>query len=91
MPSRRDDAGAIFIDRDPRLFAVLLNYLRTRDVLVDSPDMLTVLRNEAVFYGIHQLITKLDLCTDRTTCGGLLFISRLTAPSKIGTALLMMQ
>lgn len=79
LPTRRDATGAIFIDRDPTLFAIILNYLRTRDVLLDSIHNMTCLRNEAVYYGIAPLVTKIDLCTDRTTCGGLLFIARLAS------------
>lgn len=80
IPSRKDESGAIFIDRDPKIFSIILNYLRTRDVLVDSSDLLTCVRNEALFFGITQLVTKVDLCMNRPTCGGLLFIAKLPAP-----------
>ncbi|KAF9823729.1 hypothetical protein SFRURICE_014064 [Spodoptera frugiperda] len=32
IPTVRDETGAIFIDRDPNLFGLILNFLRTRDI-----------------------------------------------------------
>lgn len=80
LPSLRDESGAYFIDRDPRVFCSVLNYLRTRDVRVESEADLNCLRQEALYYRIASLVTKIDLCLGKATCGGLLFISRLEMP-----------
>ncbi|XP_043241119.1 BTB/POZ domain-containing protein KCTD3-like [Amphibalanus amphitrite] len=74
ISSMRDETGAIFIDRDPKLFGVILNYLRTRDIDLSSVD-LDALRHEAEFYGLQPLVGRLALCQDLTapTCGSVLF------------------
>ncbi|TGZ47686.1 hypothetical protein CRM22_011033 [Opisthorchis felineus] len=74
IPSCKDEDGAYFIDRDPDLFAVILNYLRTRELNVSGIDPIT-LRNEAEFYGLDSLVKKLSLCEEVFTgnCGDLLF------------------
>ena len=36
IPSLKDDSGAIFIDRDPKLFAVILNFLRTKEISMNG-------------------------------------------------------
>ena len=64
------------------MFAVILNFLRTREVRVEGSG-LNALRSEAEFYGIHQLVTKLDLCSDKSSCGGILFLAKLPAPTTI--------
>lgn len=83
ISSLRDDTGAIFIDRDPKVFAIILNYLRTHDIDLSGTDIRT-LRHEAEFYGIMPLAKRLILCEDleQSSCGDILFYSMLPAPSK---------
>ena len=55
----------MFIDRDPETFAILLNYLRTSQLLVPSWadfSTLQLLKLDAHFYGIHNTayINSLD-------------------------------
>ncbi|KER23575.1 hypothetical protein T265_08567 [Opisthorchis viverrini] len=81
IPSCKDEDGAYFIDRDPDLFAVILNYLRTRELNVSGIDPIT-LRNEAEFYGLDSLVKKLSLCEEVFTgnCGDLLFHGYFPSP-----------
>ncbi|XP_037079230.1 BTB/POZ domain-containing protein KCTD3-like [Pollicipes pollicipes] len=74
ISSMRDETGAIFIDRDPKLFRVILNYLRTRDIDLSALE-LDALRHEAEFYGLQPLVRRLALCQDLAapTCGSVLF------------------
>jgi len=80
----KDDCGAYFIDRDPGLFAVILNYLRTRDVDLRGVDMRS-LRAEAEFYGITPLTKRLALCEDlnHSSCGDVLFYGYLPPARKM--------
>lgn len=81
ISSLRDDTGAIFIDRDPHLFGVILNYLRTRDIDLKQIDI-RVLRHEAEYYNISPLIKRLILCEDlgHSSCGDVLFYGCLLPP-----------
>ncbi|XP_070378747.1 SH3KBP1-binding protein 1 isoform X1 [Dermacentor albipictus] len=74
ISSHRDETGAIFIDRDPKLFSVILNFMRTKDIDLRDLDM-SVLRHEAEFYGITPLVKRLILCEDlhQSSCGDVLF------------------
>ncbi|KAJ6641901.1 BTB/POZ domain-containing protein KCTD3 [Pseudolycoriella hygida] len=82
ISSLRDDTGAIFIDRDPHLFSVILNYLRTRDIDLKQIDI-RVLRHEAEYYNISPLIKRLALCEDlgHSSCGDVLFYGCLLPPN----------
>lgn len=82
ISSLRDDTGAIFIDRDPHLFSVILNYLRTRDIELKQIDI-RVLRHEAEYYNISPLIKRLILCEDlgHSSCGDVLFYGCLLPPN----------
>lgn len=78
----RDETGAIFIDRDPTVFAPILNFLRTKELdLRDvSPSLLL---HEAQFYGITPLVRRLQLREelDRSSCGSVLFNGYLPPPA----------
>uniref|UniRef100_A0A672H8I9 BTB domain-containing protein n=1 Tax=Salarias fasciatus TaxID=181472 RepID=A0A672H8I9_SALFA len=50
----KDETGAIFIDRDPSLFAPILNFLRTKELHPRSINV-HMLMHEAEFYGITPL------------------------------------
>ncbi|XP_045132172.1 BTB/POZ domain-containing protein KCTD3-like isoform X2 [Portunus trituberculatus] len=78
----RDESGAIFIDRDPSLFSIILNYLRTRDLNMVVVDI-NALRHEAEFYGIAPLVKRLMLCQDlhHSSCGDVLFCGYLSPPN----------
>ncbi|GFN97158.1 BTB/POZ domain-containing protein kctd3 [Plakobranchus ocellatus] len=74
ISSHKDESGAIFIDRDPKVFSVILNFLRTKEIQIRNVD-LSALRHEAEFYGISILVKRLTLCEDldHSSCGDVLF------------------
>ncbi|KAG8550832.1 hypothetical protein GDO81_019612 [Engystomops pustulosus] len=81
ISSLKDETGAIFIDRDPTVFAPILNFLRTKELDtrgVNSP----LLLHEAEFYGITPLVRRLQLCEEleRSSCGSVLFNGYLPPP-----------
>ncbi|XP_016767827.1 BTB/POZ domain-containing protein KCTD3 isoform X4 [Apis dorsata] len=82
IASHRDEIGALFIDRDPKLFSIILNYLRTKDIDLKNVDLRT-LRHEAEYYGIIPLVKRLMLCEDLTqsSCGDVLFYGYLPPPN----------
>uniref|UniRef100_A0A8C9WM96 SH3KBP1 binding protein 1 n=1 Tax=Scleropages formosus TaxID=113540 RepID=A0A8C9WM96_SCLFO len=75
---------SIFIDRDPSLFAPILNFLRTKELHPRSINV-HLLMHEAEFYGITPLVRKLQLCDefDRSSCGNVLFNGYLPPPGKL--------
>lgn len=81
ISSLKDESGAIFIDRDPKLFRVILHYLRTKNLSFKDVDLKQLL-HEAEFYGIGSLIQKLSLCAelDQPGCGDVLFYTYLAPP-----------
>ncbi|XP_061137434.1 SH3KBP1-binding protein 1 [Syngnathus typhle] len=78
----KDETGAVFIDRDPSLFAPILNFLRTKELHPRSLGVHMLMR-EAEFYGITPLVCKLQLCDelDRSSCGNVLFNGYLPPPA----------
>lgn len=81
ISSLRDHKGAIFIDRDPKLFSVILNYLRSGEVNLKGVDIHS-LKHEAEYYNITPLVKRLTLCEELTqsTCGDVLFNGSLPPP-----------
>ncbi|XP_044746905.1 BTB/POZ domain-containing protein KCTD3 isoform X3 [Coccinella septempunctata] len=81
ISSLRDEKGCIFIDRDPKIFSLILNYLRTREIELSGVN-LRILRHEAEYYNIAPLVKRLTLCEELTqsTCGDILFYGYLPPP-----------
>ncbi|KAF9415458.1 hypothetical protein HW555_006880 [Spodoptera exigua] len=86
IPTVRDETGAIFIDRDPNLFGLILNFLRTRDIDLNNVNI-RALRHECDYFGITPLSRRLALCDEmnHSTCGDVLFYGYLPPP--LNTAL----
>ncbi|ESO87705.1 hypothetical protein LOTGIDRAFT_179235 [Lottia gigantea] len=85
ISSLQDETGAIFIDRDPKIFAVVLNFLRTKEIDLKNVEV-SSLRHEAEFYGISPLVRRLVLCEDLddASCGDVLFHGYLQPPRAVG-------
>eukprot|EP00095_Tigriopus_kingsejongensis_P002161 snap_masked-scaffold248_size238799-processed-gene-1.13 protein:Tk02161 transcript:snap_masked-scaffold248_size238799-processed-gene-1.13-mRNA-1 annotation:"btb poz domain-containing protein kctd3" len=81
IASLKDESGSIFIDRDPKLFGVILQYLRTQSLALNEVDLKQLL-HEAEFYGIASLIKQLSICLelDQSGCGDVLFYTYLAPP-----------
>ncbi|XP_059053337.1 BTB/POZ domain-containing protein KCTD3 [Achroia grisella] len=81
IPTVRDETGAIFIDRDPKLFGLILNFLRTRDIDLNNVNI-RALRHECDYFGIMPLSRRLALCDEmnHSSCGDVLFYGYLPPP-----------
>ncbi|CAJ0582429.1 unnamed protein product, partial [Mesorhabditis spiculigera] len=81
IPTVKDEMGAIFIDRDPDVFRVILNYLRTKQVDLSSVNVST-LKHEAQFFGLAPLVRRLILCEELevSACGTVLFHAIIPPP-----------
>ena len=82
ISSKKDKNGAIFIDRDPDLFSIILNFLRTKELYCDKVN-LKALKHEVEYFGITPLISRLAVCSKlkEPSCGGLLFHGMLDKPT----------
>ncbi|XP_065056746.1 BTB/POZ domain-containing protein KCTD3-like isoform X2 [Rhopilema esculentum] len=81
IASQKDGTGAFFIDRDPDAFVPILNFLRTKELNLGGLDP-AVVKNEAQYYGIMQIVRRLHLCDGlrSSPCGDLLFHAYLNLP-----------
>lgn len=64
-PSPRDSNGAYLIDRSPKYFEPILNYLRHGKLIIDHNINVQGVLEEAKFYGIVSLLPMLELETER--------------------------
>uniref|UniRef100_F6ZIL7 SH3KBP1-binding protein 1 n=1 Tax=Monodelphis domestica TaxID=13616 RepID=F6ZIL7_MONDO len=76
----KDETGAIFIDRDPTVFAPIFNFLRTHELDPRGVNG-SFLVHEAQLYGITP-VRRLQLREelDRSSCGNVLFNGYLPPP-----------
>ncbi|KAM3960637.1 BTB/POZ domain-containing protein KCTD9 [Aphomia sociella] len=63
-PSATDGTGAYLIDRSPKYFEPILNYLRHGEVILDKHVNPRGVLEEAVFYGIDSMIPQLNQLID---------------------------
>ncbi|KRZ35468.1 BTB/POZ domain-containing protein KCTD3 [Trichinella pseudospiralis] len=84
IPAVKDENGAIFIDRDPKLFQVILNYMRSKQVDLKEVNPVA-LKHEAQFYGLTPLVKRLVLCDklDQSPCGDVLFHGYFAQPLQV--------
>ncbi|XP_067667402.1 BTB/POZ domain-containing protein KCTD4-like [Haliotis asinina] len=62
----RDDRGFFVIDRDGHVFRHVLNYLRTSKLLLPQGFReLDLLREDAVYYGINNLVRDIDALLEK--------------------------
>ena len=60
MPSYQDSTGAFLIDRSPKYFEPILNYLRTGNLIIDPNVNPEGVLEEAKYFGIDSIIPKLE-------------------------------
>lgn len=65
----KDPEGAYFIDRDGKIFEIILNFLRTGNLVVPAKVSIDVLYNECDFYGITPMLTAIEK-SQSDACGG---------------------
>ncbi|CAG9535813.1 unnamed protein product [Cercopithifilaria johnstoni] len=82
IPTVRDETNAVFIDRDPGMFRIILNYLRTKQIDLSGVSLMH-LKHEAQYYGLGPLVKRLTLCEelDECACGDVLFNAYLPPPA----------
>lgn len=66
FPSSRDNNGAYLIDRSPKYFEPILNYLRCGQLIYDKNINPEGILAEARFFGIESIIQTLELSLNET-------------------------
>eukprot|EP00741_Cyanophora_paradoxa_P019383 tig00021127_g18711.t1 len=68
--SSRDETGAVMLDREPRYFAPLLNYLRTGRIILDPDINPEGVLEEARFFNVQSAVHALEAMIKRQRAHG---------------------
>ena len=60
QPAAQDLDGAYLIDRNPKYFEPILNYLRSRELVIDPGISAKGVLSDARYFGIQSLVNMLD-------------------------------
>ncbi|CAG0904818.1 unnamed protein product [Cyprideis torosa] len=65
VPSQRDASGSYLIDRSPKYFEPILNYIRTGNLVLDDTVGPEGVLQEAIFFGVDSVIPQLEALVER--------------------------
>ena len=60
VPGIQDEQGAYMLDRTPKYFEPILNYLRTKELVIDPNVSMDGVLGEARFFGIQSLVDQIE-------------------------------
>ena len=66
-PGAKDEQGAYMIDRTPDYFKPILNYLRTRELVIDPKISKDGVLAEARYFGIQGLVDQIEKIAEDAT------------------------
>ena len=60
VPGIQDEQGAYLLDRTPKYFEPILNYLRTKELVIDPNVSMDGVLGEARYFGIQRLVDQIE-------------------------------
>ena len=60
VPGIQDEQGAYMLDRTPKYFEPILNYLRTKELVIDPNVSMDGVLGEARYFGIQSLVDQIE-------------------------------
>lgn len=76
LPSDKDENNAYLIDRDPKYFSPILNYLRHGKIIIDQDLSVEGVLAEAEFYNLKSLVQQLQERLKVNTVAGMKHVYR---------------
>ena len=60
VPGIQDEQGAYMLDRTPKYFEPILNYLRTKELVIDPNVSMDGVLGEARYFGIQSIVDQIE-------------------------------
>merc|ERR1711894_106072 len=64
-PGTQDEQGAYMLDRNPKYFEPILDYLRNRELIIDPNVSMNGVLAEARFFGIQSLMDQIEKAKEK--------------------------